>query len=213
MNIWDVLVDTSHQEASRIYGVVIGIVTNNQDPENLGRVKVRFPWLNNENESNWARIAVLMAGSGRGTYFLPEVEDEVLVLFDHGDVRFPYIIGSLWNGSDKPPANNEDNNNNIRMIQSRSGHVIRFDDTENSEKIEIIDKSQNNKIVFDTANNAIDITTDKDIMLSAAQGTIKLEAKNIEINSSANTRVMARGEMALEATTTTNIKGQPINLN
>lgn len=213
MNIWDTLVDTSHQEASRIYGVVIGIVTNNQDPENLGRVKVRFPWLNNENESNWARIAVLMAGSGRGTYFLPEVEDEVLVLFDHGDVRFPYIIGSLWNGSDKPPANNEDNNNNIRMIQSRSGHVIRFDDTENSEKIEIIDKSQNNKIVFDTANNAINITTDKDIMLSAAQGTIKLEAKNIEINSSANTRVMARGEMALEATTTTNIKGQPINLN
>jgi uncharacterized protein involved in type VI secretion and phage assembly len=85
----------------RITGVVIGIVTNNQDPDRLGRVKVRFPWLSGGTESHWARVATPMAGNGRGLYFLPEVDDEVLVLFERGDVRFPFVIGALWNGKDQ----------------------------------------------------------------------------------------------------------------
>src|SRR5438067_2533748 len=90
-------------QASKIYGVVVGLVVNNRDPEGLGRVKVMFPWLDDSCESWWARIAFTMAGPGRGFWWIPEVNDEVLVCFEHGDVRFPYIIGGLYNGQDRPP--------------------------------------------------------------------------------------------------------------
>ncbi|NET16665.1 MAG: phage tail protein, partial [Okeania sp. SIO1H6] len=193
MRLFDLLTDNEQREAiaSRIYGVVVGVVTNNEDPEGLGRVKVKFPWLSDEDESDWARIAAPMAGNERGIYFLPEVDEEVLVVFEHGDVRFPYIIGFLWNGQDKPPASNEDGNNNIRVIKSRSGHVIRLNDKEGKETIEIVDKTEKNSIVFDTATNTIAITSDGDITLSAAQGNIKLEAQNIEIKSAAETKIKA----------------------
>ena len=99
---------TLAEASGRIYGVVVGIVTANQgDPDGLGRVKVRFPWLASDAESAWARIATLMAGNKRGSFFLPEVEDEVLVAFEHGDLRYPYILGALWNGKDKPPDTNK----------------------------------------------------------------------------------------------------------
>ncbi|HEY9670724.1 MAG TPA: phage baseplate assembly protein V [Waterburya sp.] len=214
MNFFDVLIDTEEREAalSRIYGVVVGVVTNNKDDSGMGRVKVKFPWLSDQDESYWARIAAPMAGKERGFYFLPEVEDEVLVVFEQGDVRFPYVIGALWNGKEKPPAKNEDGKNNIRVIKSRSGHVIRLNDEDGKEKIEIID-SKNNSIIFDTANNSITIKTDKDITLSAAKGTIKLEAKNIEIKASSNTKIEANSGMDIQAKNTTNIKGKPINLN
>ncbi len=215
MKLFDLLIDTEEREAiaSRIYGVVVGVVTNNEDPEGLGRVKVKFPWLSDEDESDWSRMATPMAGNERGIYFLPEVDDEVLVVFEHGDVRFPYVIGALWNGQDKPPATNEDGKNNIRVIKSRSGHVIRLNDEEGKETIEIMDKTEKNSIVFDPAANTIAITADGDITLSASQGTIKLEAQNIEIKSSADTKVESGAGMDIEASSTMNLQGQTINLN
>src|SRR2546426_9457473 len=95
----DLLMPPGHEaREKKLYGVVAGIVTNNEDPDGLGRVKIRFPWLSEDNESWWARIAAPMAGKERGAYFLPEVDDEVLVAFEHGDVNFPYVLGALWNG-------------------------------------------------------------------------------------------------------------------
>src|SRR6516162_486840 len=91
-------------QASKIYGLVVGIVTNNKDPDGLGRIKVKFPWLDDKLESWWARLAYPMVGKKMGFFYLPEINDEVLVGFEHGDVRFPYILGSLYNGVDKPPA-------------------------------------------------------------------------------------------------------------
>ncbi len=199
--------------ADRIYGVVIGVVTDSQDPDKLGRVRVTFPWINDESEGYWARLASPMAGKERGMYFLPEVLDEVLVAFEQGDVRFPYVIGALWNGEDAPPAQNDDGNNNIRLIKSRSGHIVRLDDTEGSEKIEILDKSEKNSIVFDTSANTITITADGDINLSASKGTIKLDAQSLELNASGSAKVSAKSSMDLEATGTMNVKGQIINLN
>ena len=214
MNLFDVLTDERDDLSSRISGVVVGVVTNNQnDPEGLGRVKVKFPWLSDEDESNWARVAAPMAGKERGFYFLPEVEDEVLVAFEHGDVRFPYIVGSLWNGKDTQPAKNDDGKNNVRVIKSRSGHVVRLTDKDGAEMIEIIDKSEKNSIVFDTSKNTITITADKDIVLSAAQGKIKLDAQEIEIKSSANAKVEAGGNLDLKATGQANVKGATVNLN
>ncbi|MGK7884131.1 MAG: phage baseplate assembly protein V [Crocosphaera sp.] len=215
MNLINLLTNTNNETAiaSRIYGVVIAIVTNNQDPEGLGRVKVTFPWLSDEDESDWARLAVPMAGSERGMYFLPEVEDEVLVAFEQGDVRFPYVVGGLWNGKDVPPSNNDNGQNDIRVIRSRSGHVIRLNDEEGKETIEIIDKSEQNSLIFDTASNTISIETQGDITLSAPQGTIKLDAQTIEIKSSADSTVEASSTLDLTANSTMNLQGQTINLN
>ena len=215
MSFFDILIDTEEREAmgSRIQGVVVGVITNNEDPDLMGRVKVKFPWLSDADESHWARIAAPMAGKERGVYFLPEVDDEVLVAFEHGDVRFPYILGSLWNGKEAPPAKNEDGKNSIRVIKSRSGHVIRLNDEDGKEKIEIIDKSEKNSIIFDTAENTITITTDKDITLSASQGAIKLDAQKIEIKSSADTKIEAGAGMDVKASSTMNIKGATVNIN
>ena len=214
MNFLDLLI-TPQQEANaqRIYGVVVGLVTNNQDPDKLGRMKVKFPWLSEADESAWARIATPMAGNDRGLFFLPEIDDEVLVIFEQGDVRFPYVIGVLWNGKDKPPSDNADGKNNIRMIKSRSGHIIRLNDEDGKEMIEVIDKSAKNSIVIDTKNNMISITSDKDITLSAPKGSIKLDAKTIELKSSAKTQIEASAGMDIKASASLNIKGATINLN
>ncbi len=215
MNFFDVLIDTEEREAmaARVQGVVVGVVTNNQDPEGMGRVKVKFPWLSDEDESQWARLATPMAGNKRGIYFLPEVDDEVLVAFEHGDVRFPYVLGALWNGKDAPPGTNDDGKNNLRLIHSRSGHLIKLSDEDGKEKIEVIDKSTKNSIVIDTAKNTITITSDKDIVLTAAQGTIKLDAQKIELKSSADTKLEAGAGMEVKASATMNIKGATVNIN
>lgn len=213
MSLYELLAEERDTAAPRVSGVVVGVVTNNQDPEGMGRVKVKFPWLSDENESNWARVATPTAGQGRGFYFLPEVEDEVLVAFEQGDVRFPYVVGSLWNGKDAPPASNDDGKNNVRVIKSRSGHVVRLSDEDGKELIEIIDKSGMNSIRLDTSKNTITITADKDIVLSAAQGKIKLDAQEVEIKSSADAKVEAGGNLDLKATGQTNVKGATVNLN
>ena len=188
------------------------MVTNNQDPDGLGRVKLRLPWLSDEDEST-GRVATPMAGKDRGAFFPPEVDDEVLVAFEHGDVRLPYVVGALWNGQDTPPATNDDGQNNVRVIKSRSGHVIKLNDEDGKETVEIVDKSEKNSIVIDTANNAITITSDKDIVLKAANGTITLDAQKIAIKSSADATVEASGGMNLNASGTMNVKGATVNIN
>ena len=200
-------------ERGRIYGVVPAVVTNNKDPEGAGRVKVNYPWLSAEDEGYWARVAAPMAGAGRGVYFLPEVNDEVLVAFEQGDLRFPYVVGALWNGKDTPPVKNDDGKNDVRVIRSRSGHVLRLTDTDGKETIEIVDKSEKNKLVFDTAKNTITIVADKDITLSAPSGTIRIEARKLEIKSTADTAIEADGGLDLKTIGTMNIKGAVVNIN
>ena len=209
-NLLDILSPSDSSQSGKVYGVVVGVVTNNRDPDNQGKVKVRFPWLSDSEESWWARIASGMAGASRGSYFLPEVDDEVLVAFDHGDMRFPYVLGGLWNGKDAPPENNSDGENNVRVIHSRnghtlkfddkkgaekfevkssSGHIVRMDDQPGAEKIEIIDKTGSNHITIQSLDNSIAIE---------CQGKLSIKALAIEI--SANTEVKIEG-------LTTNVNG------
>jgi uncharacterized protein involved in type VI secretion and phage assembly len=215
MKIGDLFVDAEAREslAGRVTGVVVALVTNNEDPDGLGRVKVSFPWLSTEDESQWARVAAPMAGKDRGAYFLPEVDDEVLVAFEQGDVRFPYVLGALWNGKDTPPESNSGGKNNVRLLKSRSGHVIRLNDEDGKETVEIVDKSGNNRIVIDTAKNSIAITSDKDITLTAAQGTITLDAQKIAIKSSAEAKLEAGAGMDVKAQSTLTLKGATVNVN
>jgi uncharacterized protein involved in type VI secretion and phage assembly len=212
MSITDIL-EPKNRSDSRIYGVVVGIVTNNKDTEKLGRVKIKIPRLSGEDESNWARVISFMAGKERGAFFLPEIDDEVLVAFEYGDINMPYVIGSLWNGKDVPPENNSDGKNNIRMIRSRSGHVITLDDSDGSEQIKIMDKTQKNMIIIDAKNNTISITSDKDIELSAPNGKVTIEAMDIETKSTASTKIEATSGVDVKASGNLNIKGAMVNIN
>jgi len=215
MNLVDLLPSEMGYEAhlGKIYGVVIGIVTNNQDPDKLGRVKVRLPWLIDTTESYWARVATLMAGKGRGSFFLPEVDDEVLVAFEHGDVRFPYVLGALWNGVDTPPYDNADGANNLRVIKSRSNHQIILDDTSGAEKIQILDKTGKNSLTIETSANTMTLQVEGDIVLKAANGKIVLDAQAVEITSSQATKVQAGSTMEVTARQTMTVKGQTVNIN
>jgi len=192
---------------ARFYGVTIAVVTNIKDPDGVGRIKVKFPWLSTDDESPWARVLTPMAGDDRGFYFLPEVDDEVLVAFEHGDMAFPYILGGLWNGKDKPPEKNDDGENNKRLIKSRSGHKIILDDTEDKEKIIIEDKTGKNKIVIDCENNAMTIEVEKDLKIEAKgkvnikskDDDMTLECKNLQIKTQQACKIQAGSDCQVEA--------------
>ena len=207
------LLQQERKNEEAVLGVVTGIVTNNQDPDGLGRVKVKLPRISGEDESNWARIASLMAGKDRGAFFLPEVEDEVLVAFEFGDISRPYVLGALWNGVDTPPADNADGENNIRVIKSRSGHIIRLNDKDGEEKIEIIDKSEKNLVTIDTKEKTITISSDQDITLLAPNGKVLIDAKELELKSAADAKIGAGGKLNVEASGDLTAKGATINLN
>ncbi len=217
---------------SKIYGVVSAIVTNNKDEDGMARVKVKFPWLAEEDESYWARIVTFMAGNERGSYFIPEVDDEVLVAFENGDINYPYILGSLWNGKDKPHEKNEDGKNDLRVFKSRSGHKVIFDDKKDSEKITIIDKTEKRKIVFDVKEKLIEIKNEeadgkikiysksdieikgdakidiiaKDNITIKSDKTISLDAKDIKTKSSASTKIEAGSTFGLKSTSSSKIE-------
>ncbi len=173
----------------KVFGVMIGVVikndsANDSEKPGPGLVKVQIPLLGMK-ESNWARIASFMAGKERGAFFLPEVGDEVLVAFENGDVNKPFVIGALWNGKDTPPEKNSDGKNDIRIIKSRSGNTFQFTDKSGSEKITI--------------------RSTKDIELLAPNGKLTINAKEVEIKSSATTKIEASSDMT--------IKGSTVNIN
>jgi phage baseplate assembly protein V len=203
---------TERQTAQYFPGVCVGVVTNTKDPDGLGRVKLRLPWLDPDTETDWARIAVPMAGPQRGLFFPPEVDDEVLVAFEHGSSQRAYVVGALWNGKDKPPDANADGKNDIRMIKSRSGHVVRLTDTDGAEKIEIVDKSGKNSIVVDTAANAVTVKASQDVTIDADGGTLTLKGTSVKIQAKsdvtvqgATTKVQADGQLT--------VKGQMVQIN
>lgn len=152
--------------SSKIYGVVVGTVKSVKDPAHLGRVQVFFPWLGEKNESQWARVATLMAGPDRGSWFMPELDDEVLVAFEHGNVEYPYIVGYLWNGQDKPPIDDP----KVRLLRTVNGHEIEIADPSVSggDKGYIrIKDAHGNKI--ELANGQISITGIAVVQIKAPQ--------------------------------------------
>jgi uncharacterized protein involved in type VI secretion and phage assembly len=186
-------------------GIVIGTVIDLNDPEKLGRVKLKLPQYDDQ-ISNWARVASPMAGSKRGFFFRPELADEVLVGFENGEVRRPYVLGALWSKVDTPPKHdNDETKNNWRIIVSRSGHMLKFDDTDGSEQIEIVDKSNSLKITFDSASSKIQIESSGDIEVNAPQGTFKVSAQSVDIE--------ATGQMKLQASGTMTVQGSTVNIN
>lgn len=189
----------------RFYGVSPGIVTNTDDPDGLGRVRVRLLWMADGVETQWARIAAPMAGQNRGVYFPPEVQDEVLVAFEHGNPQFPYVLGGLWNGADGPPDPNTEGKNDVRVIRSRSGHVVRLVDATDGERIEIVDKSGDNSIVIDAAGNSVTVTSAGKLVLRGDGG--------VEISSDGEIRIESRSGAKVKAGAQLDLAGRIVNIN
>jgi phage protein D len=179
---------SSHDAAQdgRRMGPVLGVVTNVKDPNNLGRVKVKFPWLSDDEESAWARLISPMAGPQRGFEFVPEVDDEVVVIFERGDPNRPLVVGALWNGKDASPLGGDaiagDGKVQKRQIKTRIGHTIMLDDSDSSKSIVITD-SAGNEVKMDAANNKIEVTSKGDLTVKAT-GTLKLEGQGVEVKAS-----------------------------
>jgi uncharacterized protein involved in type VI secretion and phage assembly len=207
--------DASPDDGARFWGVTVGLVTNNKDPDGLGRVKLALPWLADGFETEWARVASPMAGKGRGLYALPEVDDEVLVGFAHGRLDAPFVLGGLWNGKDKPPESNADGKNDHRSLTSRSGHVVRLSDKSGEERIEILDKSGKNSVVVDTKSNTVTVTADADVVVRATKGTLTLAGeKGVEIKAgNGDVKVTAGSGIDVKANAKLVLKGATVDIN
>jgi uncharacterized protein involved in type VI secretion and phage assembly len=153
----------------RIAGVVVGLVSDIDDPSGLGRIRVRFPWMSGEPESNWARVATIMAGNELGAFFMPQVGDEALIAFEKGNIDQPYVIGFLWSGENTVPGVE----NEQRIIKTYKGHTLTFDDRDGEEAITIED-ANGNKVTM----NSDGITIESD-------GDIKIKGNNVEIEATA----------------------------
>jgi uncharacterized protein involved in type VI secretion and phage assembly len=198
----------------RQWGVVPAIVTNLDDPDKLGRVKVKYPWMPKgkgaEIESDWARLSSPMAGPERGMYFVPEVNDEVLVAFEQGDMNYPYVVGTLWNGKDKIPAGTKDiikgGKVNQRVIRSRTGHLIILDDTEGEEQIIIQDKTKNNSIVFSCKDKKMTFKCEGDLVFEAG-GKVQVTSKSdVSFDAKGKTTLKSTGEINLDSTQKATVK-------
>src|SRR5438105_5995258 len=173
--------------SATIFGVEIGLVTNVKDPQQLGRVKVCFPRLNGMPESDWARVVQPAAGPGRGFYWLPEVNDEVLVAFEMGQPNRPYVLRALWNAKDKPMKNAYASDNSVRMIQTKSGHQIAFYDKQGDEKIIISDKTGKRVLTFDAKSKKLLIEADEGDIELRAKKKIVLHCEDLEVKTSKTT--------------------------
>jgi uncharacterized protein involved in type VI secretion and phage assembly len=178
----------------RYYGVAEAIVVDVNDPEKEGRVKLRYPWFDDQTVSDWCRVRQLYAGGGYGTFFIPELDDEVLVAFVHGDMRMPIVLGGLYNGTDKPSVF-RDASSDPKLIRTRGGHEILLDDTPGKEQIKVTDKN-GNVLVIDAVKNDITLQAKANVTIEAT-ATLQLKGATVSI----------------EASGTMTLKGSTINLN
>ncbi|MGA1839271.1 MAG: phage baseplate assembly protein V [bacterium] len=169
------------------FGVYPALVLDIVDPNGQGRIKVKLPWSPDTQGSSyevWARLATMMAGNNRGTWFIPDVDDEVLVIFEAGDPRRPYVIGSLWNGKDTPPEEMDNAGNNYpKTIRSRNGIRITMDDTDGRESLTLETPGGQTIILKDGPGS---------VELKDSNGnTIKMEPSGINVNAASKVTINA----------------------
>ena len=171
----------------RWYGAFPALVTDVNDPEGLGRVKISLPWSPDTAGSSyetWARLATFMAGNNRGSWFIPDVDDEVLIVFEGGDPRRPYVIGSLWNGKDSPPESMDGAGKNFKkVLRSRNGVKLTMDDNDGREQF-ILETPGGQKLTLKDGPGAVEI-------VDSNGNSIKLETSGITITASAKVTINA----------------------
>jgi uncharacterized protein involved in type VI secretion and phage assembly len=171
----------------RWFGVFPATVTDIRDPDGQGRVKVSLPWAPDGDSARyeaWARLATLMAGANRGTWFIPDTGDEVLVSFQSGDPRWPYVLGVLWNGSDAPPESMDGNGDNERkVIRSRNGVRIELDDSDGKERFRV-ETPGGQKLTLSDGPGAIEVE-------DSNGNSIKMGSSGVTVTASAKVTVNA----------------------
>ena len=191
--------------------ILVGVVTDNNDPDKMGRVKVKYPTLTEDHTSFWARLASPMAGSNRGLYILPEIDDEVLVAFEHGDIHRPYVIGMLWNGKDALPETDVLGGGGVvdrRVFYSRIGHKICVDDKDGMGNITVQTKG-NHVIVLDDENKKITVKTTNGHEISLEDSGNKMVMKN---SSGDQVEILDSGIINITANHTINLSAIDINI-
>ena len=191
-----------------IYGVVVGIVTQNDDQEKIGRVKVKFPWLSDNDESDWARIAFLGAGPNAGAVFLPEVGDEVLVAFEHGDIGRPFVLGGLYNGKDKPNLGEGlTSQGKVKRngFVSRKGHKLGFFEDQSKSGIALITSDGKIKVALNETSSEVHIKTEGTVLIKS-QGDMNLE-------SSGTLSLKGDGGVKVSSGSEVEVKGAQVKLN
>lgn len=215
-------------------GPVIGLVSNMKDPDGLGRIKVKFPTEGDNVESEWARVATLAAGNQRGVMFMPQLNDEVLVMFERGDARRPFIVGFLWNGKDKPPLATEKfmkpGTTHTWQIRTAKGHTLTFNEeaptTEHVEialadgvtklylgkdKVELWSNSKNLEVKSGQAS--VLLSQGKDVIIKGANVTIEamqgmtVKGLTVDVTAKANAKIAASATASIEGTATTKVGG------
>jgi uncharacterized protein involved in type VI secretion and phage assembly len=203
--------ETDHEAGGFVKGLATAVVTQNQDPDNLGRVKVRFPWHAQPTESYWARLSTPMAGKDRGLVLIPEVGDEVLVAFEREDLRFPFVLGGLYNGQDGPPRFNGDGKNDDRIFQSRKKHYLLFKDGSQG-SVELAHE-KGRKVLFDDNGIALEDEKGNSVKIDSNGNSITIEAVGSLTIKAASITVQASGTLDLKASGTVGIRGSLVNIN
>jgi uncharacterized protein involved in type VI secretion and phage assembly len=184
----------------RWYGVYPALVSDVKDPEGQGRVKVTLPWAPDTGTANyetWARVATLMGGNNRGTWFIPDTDDEVLVAFEGGDPRRPYVLGGLWNGTDRSPESMDGAGKNFKkIIRSRNGVKITLDDQDGQEKL-ILETPGGQKATLKDGPGSIEI-------IDSNGNSIKLEPSGVSITAAAKMTLTANMVEIAASTVTVN---------
>lgn len=166
----------------RWFGVYPAVVNDIKDPDGGGRVKVTLPWApdtGGDRYEVWARLATLMGGKNRGSWFIPDVDDEVLVVFEGGDVRRPYVIGGLWNGKDTPPESMDGGGRNFKkVLRSRNGVKVTLDDSDGREQF-IAETPGGQKITLKDGPGSIELA-------DSNGNSLKMEASGITLTTSAS---------------------------
>jgi uncharacterized protein involved in type VI secretion and phage assembly len=169
----------------RWYGCHVAVVTDLVDPDGQGRIKLTLPWSpdgKGERYEAWARVATLFAGNNRGSWFMPDSGDEVLVVFEGGDTRWPCVIGGLWNGKDAPPTGT-DANNVKKIIRSRNGVLITIEDQSGQEKIRL-ETPGGCSVTLKDGPGSVEVQ-------DSNGNSIKLETSGITVNASAQVKISA----------------------
>lgn len=196
----------SADQTTKTWAPLVAIVTDNQDPEQLGRIRVRYPSLPGDgadDASRWIPVMSVGAGHRRGWFFLPDVNDEVLVMFEHGEFDRPIVVGSLWNGARRAPMVNVGGNPQRAFI-SRSRTKIVFDDENGS--ILIQDGGGKGRILIEGGNVTL-VADAGDVSLSAPAGAIAIQADDISISAGGDVRWFAGGSSTMSAGTSATLKG------
>ena len=201
----------------RWYGVYPALVSDIQDPDSSGRVKVTLPWSPDtagQRYEVWARLATLMGGNKRGSWFVPDVDDEVLVVFEGGDARRPYVIGGLWNGSDAPPESMDGAGRNFKkVLKSRNGVTLTLDDSDGQEQF-IAETPGGQKVTLKDGPGAVEIADSNGNSVKLETGgvtittpfTLTINATAVTINASSLTQsgtATISGTLTVAASVTT----------